>query len=75
MSISYTELHNRIPGQAKASVRLATLSDEALLWELGMLHAARTTEVNTDSDEARIVELEAEYVRRHPITDVEPAMH
>lgn len=78
MSMSFTGNRSRIPGQAKASVRLATLSDESLLWELGMLHATRTAEANTDADadadEARIVELETEYLRRHPVSESEPVL-
>jgi hypothetical protein len=73
MSMSFME--NRIPGQAKASVRLATLSDESLLWELGLLHATRSTGETTDSDEERIVELEMEYLRRHPVGEPEPILH
>lgn len=75
MSISFME--HRIPGQAKASVRLATLSDESLLWELGMLHATRSTGETTDADEERIVELEMEYLRRHPVGvgEPEPILH
>jgi hypothetical protein len=60
---------NRVRGQASAGVRLATLSDEALLWELGILHAERAQGFADDDTEIRIVELEQEYVRRNPVTD------
>jgi hypothetical protein len=73
--MSMTIRGNRIPRQASPSVRLATLSDESLLWELGMLHAVRSTGGNTDADEARIIDLESEYLRRHPIRDAEPVLH
>ena len=59
----------RIHRQASAGVRFATLSDEALLWELGVLHAGRAQGLTTDDTEERIVELEGEYLRRHPITE------
>ena len=76
MTRDLQDLHRlpSLPRQASAAVRLATLSDEDLLWELGMLHATRSTlpadTLPAHSDiEARIVEIEGEYVRRNPVGD------
>lgn len=69
MSMVYTGTSGRSHGQASPGVRLATLSDEALLWELGLLHAARSAGNETDTDAEQIVELEGEYLRRHPLPE------
>lgn len=69
MNIAFVTAPGRIPAQASAGVRLATLSDEALLWELGLLHASRAAGMETSDEAERIVDLEREYVRRHPLRE------
>jgi hypothetical protein len=64
---------------ATTGVDPTSLGEDALLHELEQLHGTRTVTFRHGSDDAlaahdrRTRELEAEYLRRHPEREVDPA--